>query len=198
LALQAVLVVIGVCSFCIFGWLQFEQYYVGSRYLERFDSLSASPRKDGSAEVSPSAPSTRVASARSQDPALLARLRIPRLDLEAPVLDGADERALRRGAGWIHGTARPGEAGNVAIAAHRDTFFRSLRDIRSGDRIELDLPDSSRTYVVQSVYVVEPDFKGAFEPTDEPTLTLVTCFPFYFVGPAPRRYIVQAVGESAD
>jgi sortase A len=114
------------------------------------------------------------------------------------VLQGIEDHVLRRGAGWIPGTARPGESGNVGIAAHRDTFFRALREIRSGDRVELETPDAGRSYVVRSVSVVEPEFTGSLQPTNEPTVTLVTCFPFDYVGPAPRRYIVQAVADKAD
>jgi LPXTG-site transpeptidase (sortase) family protein len=123
---------------------------------------------------------------------VLARLRVSRVGIEVAVLEGIEDRALRRGAGWIPGTARPGERGNVGIAAHRDTFFRPLREIRTGDRVEVETFDARQVYLVRSVSVVDPEFTAVLRPTGEPTVTLVTCFPFDYVGPAPRRYIVQA------
>ena len=126
---------------------------------------------------------------------VLGRLRISRIGVEVAVLEGIGDRTLRRGAGWIPGTARLGEQGNVGIAAHRDTFFRPLREIRGGDRIELETLDASQVYLVRSVSVVEPEFTAVLQDTDEPTVTLVTCFPFDYLGPAPRRYIVQAVAD---
>jgi sortase A len=124
---------------------------------------------------------------------VLGRLRIARLGLEVAVLEGIDDRTLRRGAGWIPGTARPGEPGNAGIAAHRDTFFRPLREIRRGDRVELETLNTRQVYLVRSVSVVAPELTTVLQPTREPTVTLVTCFPFDYVGAAPRRYIVQAV-----
>jgi len=128
---------------------------------------------------------------------VLGRLRISRLGVEVAVLEGVEDRVLRRGAGWIPGTARPGEQGNIGIAAHRDTFFRPLREIRGGDRIELETLDAKQVYLVRSVSVVQPEFTAVLQETNEPTVTLVTCFPFDYVGPAPRRYIVQAVSDGA-
>ncbi len=122
----------------------------------------------------------------------LAVLRIPRLQLEVPVLEGTDEFTLNRGVGRIAGTSRPGEAGNVGIAGHRDGFFRSLKDINLGDTIELVTISETHLYAVDRVRVTNPADVGVLRPTKEPSLTLVTCYPFYFVGPAPKRYVVQA------
>jgi len=128
--------------------------------------------------------------------AVLAILRIPGIALEVPVNYGTDEWVLLRGAGLVEGTALPGSNGNVAIAAHRDTHFRGLKDLSRGDRIELAMLDSTQTYVVTDLSVVEPTDVHVLADTGEPVLTLVTCYPFYFVGHAPQRFIVRAVAAT--
>jgi sortase A len=122
----------------------------------------------------------------------LAVLRIPKLRLEVPVFDGTDDLTLNRGAGRILGTARPGESGNTGIAGHRDGFFRGLKDIGLGDSLEFILPGRAERYVVSDIQITTPDDVSVLRPTATPTLTLVTCYPFYFVGSAPQRYIVRA------
>jgi len=122
----------------------------------------------------------------------LAVLRFERLKLRVPVFAGTDDWTLNRGAGWIVGTTRPGAAGNVGIAAHRDSFFRVLKDIRSGDALELISGARTATYAVSQVEIVDPDDVSVLRPNGESSLTLVTCYPFYFVGPAPRRFVVHA------
>ena len=122
----------------------------------------------------------------------LAVLRIPRLYLEVPVLEGTDELTLNRGAGRIAGTSRPGEIGNIGIAGHRDGFFRPLKDIREGDLIELVTTSGTEVYAVDKLRITSPTDVSALRTRTEPSLTLVTCYPFYFVGPAPNRYIVEA------
>ena len=122
----------------------------------------------------------------------LAVLRIPRIALEVPVLPGIDELTLNRAAGHIPGTPLPGQPGNVALAAHRDGFFRGLKDLELGDRLELETLVGTQGFVVTRLTVVAPADVHVLEPTPAPTLTLVTCYPFYFVGKAPRRYIVRA------
>jgi sortase A len=126
-------------------------------------------------------------------------LSIPRLGLEVPVFEGTDELTLNRGAGRIPGTARPGERGNIGIAAHRDGFFRSLKDIQKGDQIRLAQPGREEVYSVDSIEIVEPTELRVLEPRERASLTLVTCYPFYFVGDAPQRYIVHAsITESGE
>ena len=122
----------------------------------------------------------------------LAVLSIPRLRLDVPVFEGTDGPTLSQGAGRIAGTAQPGESGNIGIAAHRDGFFRSLKDIHMGDRIELAQLQHQFIYTVDNIMVVDPSDATALKARAQPSLTLVTCYPFYFVGDAPRRYIVQA------
>jgi sortase A len=120
-------------------------------------------------------------------------LRIPRLGLEVPVLEGNDDLTMNRAAGHIPGTALPGQPGNVAIAGHRDGFFRPLKDIAAGDRIDLDRPGGQVDhYTVQDLRIVQPSDTSALQPTAGPALTLVTCYPFHFVGSAPQRFVVRA------
>jgi sortase A len=124
---------------------------------------------------------------------LLGRVDIPRLGISVAVLQGTSSRMLRRGVGHIEGTPLPGETGNTGIAGHRDTFFRELKDIRKNDEIQLQTATELFHYEVDWVKVVDPDDITVLEPTTfGSTLTLVTCYPFYFVGSAPKRYVVRA------
>ena len=129
---------------------------------------------------------------RPSEGEMCARLGIPRIGLDVVVLDGVAESSLRRGAGHIPGTAAPGVAGNMGIAAHRDTFFRPLRDIRKGDLIQLSTLYGQDSYRVVWTAVVKPTFVQALSPTAKRSLTLITCFPFDYVGNAPKRFIVRA------
>jgi sortase A len=122
----------------------------------------------------------------------LAVLRIPALHLEVPVFEGTDEVALNRGVGRIAGTSFPGQGGNIGIAGHRDGFFRSLKEIRTGDAIELVTVSGKDVFVVDRIRVTSPADVGVLRPRTRDSVTLVTCYPFYFVGPAPRRFIVEA------
>ncbi|HKE87250.1 MAG TPA: class D sortase [Vicinamibacterales bacterium] len=126
-------------------------------------------------------------------PSPLAVLRIPRIHLEVPILEGTDEVTLNRGTGHIEDTAMPGADGNIGIAGHRDGFFRVLRDVAPGDAIELESVHSTAIYRIERTWIVRPDDVSVLDPTTTPSLTLVTCYPFYFVGSAPERYIVRAV-----
>jgi len=122
----------------------------------------------------------------------LAVLEIPKIGLEVPVFEGTDDITLNRGVGRITGTARPGQGGNVGIAGHRDGFFRGLKDVVVGDRLELKTPVRTETYKVDQVRIVKPTDVQVLENRSVATLTLVTCYPFYFIGNAPQRYIVRA------
>ena len=122
----------------------------------------------------------------------LAVLRIPGIRLEASLFDGTDELTLNHAVGRIAGTARPGEVGNIGIAGHRDGFFRGLKDVKVGDAIDLTTLNGTATYVVDRTQIVSPRQVEVLRPTSVPTLTLVTCYPFYFFGSAPLRYIVTA------
>jgi sortase A len=119
-------------------------------------------------------------------------LEIPRLGLSAIVVEGAEDRDLKFGPGHIAGTSSPGDGGNVGVAGHRDTFFRPLRSIRRDDAITITTRENELHYKVVSVQIVEPEDTQVLYPTERETLTLVTCYPFDFVGPAPKRFIVTA------
>ncbi len=123
---------------------------------------------------------------------LVGRIEIPRLGVSAVIRAGSDARTLRLAVGYIPGTALPGEGGNIGLAAHRDTFFRRLRDIRADDEIRIVTPDGTFTYTVERTNIVGPRDTWVLDRTAEPTLTLVTCYPFTYVGSAPQRFIVRA------
>ena len=122
----------------------------------------------------------------------LALLRVPKIDLEVPILEGTDDLSLNRAVGHITGTPKPGESGNIGIAGHRDGFFRGLKDVSTGDTVEIVTPDSVTRYVVDEITVVSPTDVMVLAPRTQPSVTLVTCYPFYFIGSAPQRYIVRA------
>jgi sortase A len=123
---------------------------------------------------------------------IIGRLQIPRLKLSVMVREGAGERTLSRAVGHIPGTALPGVLGNVALAGHRDTFFRALRNIREDDVIELETEEGTYSYRVESTKIVGPRDVSVLNASGGKTLTLVTCYPFYYVGSAPKRFIVRA------
>jgi len=129
-------------------------------------------------------------------PAPLAVLRIPRLHLEAPVLEGTDDETLNRGVGHIADTALPGANGNSGIAGHRDGFFRGLKDIKEGDELVIETLRDTETYRVERIWIVTPEDVSVLDPTPSRAVTLVTCYPFYFIGSAPQRFIVRAVRSS--
>jgi sortase A len=122
----------------------------------------------------------------------VAVLRIPKIHLEVPVLQGTDDLTLNRAVGLIGGTALPGEDGNTGIAGHRDGFFRGLKDLCVGDPIELVTQTKTNTYIIDRIVIVDPSDVSVLAPRQRTSVTLVTCYPFYFVGSAPQRYIVQA------
>jgi sortase A len=123
----------------------------------------------------------------------LARLSIERLGGEWVVVEGADVNELRKGPGHMINTALPGSRGNCVIAGHRDTQFRILRNVEVGERISVEIEGHTYTYRVTDRRVVSPNDTRSLLPTAKATLTLVTCFPFYYVGPAPKRYLIRAV-----
>lgn len=135
-----------------------------------------------------------VAAGPGQSAALAAAvLRIPRVALEVPVYPDSSERNLNRGAGLIAGTGAPDSDGNIAMAAHRDGYFRALQSVALGDLVELETPHRRRQYRITEVSIVDPENVSPLHDTEMPAVTLVTCYPFYFVGSAPQRYIVRAV-----
>jgi sortase A len=123
---------------------------------------------------------------------MVGRIEVPRLNLSAFAREGVDTRTLRGSAGHVPGSALPGEAGNAAFAAHRDTFFRPLKGVRKGDEIAVTTSRGEFRYVVSATRVVDPSDVSVLRASSDPTLTLVTCYPFDYIGSAPRRFIVTA------
>jgi sortase A len=134
-----------------------------------------------------------VSSSRLPSPAaLIGRLSVPRLHLSAMVREGIDRNTLQLAIGHIPATALPGEAGNVGVAGHRDTFFRGLKELRTRDEIQFSTLSGDFKYLVESLVIVEPDNVGVLAPSSENVLTLVTCYPFSYIGTAPKRFVVRA------
>jgi LPXTG-site transpeptidase (sortase) family protein len=131
---------------------------------------------------------------------LIGRIKIPRVGVSALVLHGVGSRTLRRGVGHIPGTAQPDMNGNVGLAGHRDSFFRGLKDISKNDTIELATLDGTFEYKVEWIKIVRPKDTQVLEDEGGAALTLVTCYPFYYVGSAPKRFIVRArrIGEAGE
>jgi sortase A len=129
---------------------------------------------------------------------VIGEIEVPRLGLKSIVVQGDSEKLLRRAVGHLPETALPGETGNVALAGHRDGIFRPLRNVRPGDLITLRTPEREFQYQVEWTAIVAPTAVRVIEPTSEPALTLVTCFPFYYVGAAPERFIVRARKIAAE
>jgi sortase A len=149
------------------------------------------------------APTPAPATAADADSLPIAVLRLASVGLEVPVYSDISELNLSRGAGWIEGTAAPNTGGNMAVAAHRDRFFRPLKDVQVGDILELESLTGHGEYRVSRIAIVDPDDISVLDDTPESTVTLVTCYPFYFIGNAPKRYIVQATagehpGKASD
>ncbi len=126
---------------------------------------------------------------------VLGRIEIPRLGMKVAILEGTAAQTLRLGVGHIKGTAVPGQPGNIGIAGHRDTFFRALKDIRTNDKILIQTAAGLSSYEVDKVQIVAPDDTGVLAPSDRSAITLVTCYPFQFIGGAPERLVVHAHEE---
>jgi sortase A len=179
------LIAVAALGYCAWAWLDARLYQARvARQFHRHLHLAAIPAP------APCLPRPVIAPAEG---GLVGRLRIPRLGLSVMVVEGVADRDLRRAVGHIPGTALPGQSGNVAIAGHRDTFFRPLRSIRPDDTITLRTLTGAYCYRVVSTRVVSPRDVAVVAPTRHDCLTLVTCFPFYYVGAAPERFIVSAV-----
>jgi sortase A len=202
---ERLLLISGIALLLVYGAARLESFLSSRAALNRFDTIEASPTSAGNA-----APEETESSAvdfslwdeqraqkyekgvGSPSTTPLAVLRIPKIGLTVPVLDGTDAFTLNHAVGRISGTARPGEAGNIGIAGHRDGFFRGLKDVDAGDTIELKTPEGTDRYVVDEINIVNPTDVDVLRPRQRPSLTLVTCYPFYFIGSAPQRYIVHA------
>ena len=183
-----VLVLTGALAFACWGYLMLRQacfQKAASRVLQQqIAKASTSPQHD--------VLQAHEAAIPLRHGEMIGRLEIPRVNVSVIVLEGADSSVLDVAAGHIPGTALPGLSGNVVIAAHRDTFFHSLREIRPQDRLSFKTPVGIFEYAVESTEVVEPSDTGVLRQNTGEELTLVTCYPFNYIGSAPKRFIVHA------
>jgi sortase A len=170
----------------VWAGAHFYQAFEAWRFDANAHGLSRSP-----AGVS-EAPAVKLIHSQVMPDSVLGRMKIPRIGISVMVLEGDDGHTLRFAAGHVPYTALPGHPGNVAIAGHRDTFFRALRNIRKDDTITFKTATGYFEYRVQGIWVVAPEQVEVLDPTARPSLTLITCFPFHFVGAAPYRFIVRA------
>jgi sortase A len=207
---EQVMFVIGLALLAVYVVARFHSSVSSKAAIAEFEAEEAASAADGTSPLLDPLGSNvdfrlwsvkRIAAykdslAKKKD-APLAILRIPKISLEVPVFNGTDDLTLNRGVGRILGTAQVGQPGNLGIAGHRDGFFRGLQSIVTGDVVELDRPGLREQYTVSQIRIVRPEDTYVLKPTPGPTLTLVTCFPFYFVGSAPKRYVVSALLESA-
>jgi sortase A len=190
--LERLLLIVGIASLGYYAYVSAETAIYQAYETRELDAIlaSAPARAVAPATAAPPAPSRpRSAPARGS---AIGRIEIPRLGVNAVVRAGSDARTLRLAVGHIPGTSLPGEQGNSGFAAHRDTFFRRLGDIRPGDEVRIVTPEGTFRYEVEGTKVVEPSDVWVLDPTEQPALTLVTCYPFSYVGSAPQRFVVRA------
>jgi sortase A len=173
---------LGYCGYVVLD-TKIYQAYQTRRFEEQMKETRSGNATDGSLHKVAFHPTAAGA---------LGEIEIARIGVSSMVMEGIDNRTLRRAVGHIPGTPLPGQLGNVGIAGHRDTFFRALRNVRSDDEITLTTVDDTYHYRVDSARVVEPSDTHVLDDSGGEMLTLVTCYPFYFVGPAPKRFIVRA------
>lgn len=185
-ALEIGLLVTGIAALTVYGLLEFDQMHGQADLRAQFEN-------ELPAELPGDAPQAVLeAYAPASTGKALGRLTSERIGLDVMIAEGIDYETLRRAAGRIPGTARLDSEGNVGIAAHRDTFFRPLRKIEDGDVLEIETYQGHYRYRVDWTAVVDPSDVQFLQASSTSELTLVTCFPFYYVGPAPKRFIVRA------
>ena len=174
------------------AWFASGQIYAAREQAALSRELEAA--RQAAETAAEAAPDTRsaVSAAPLAARALVGRIEVPRLRLSALAREGVDVRTLRGSVGHVPGTALPGEPGNAAFAAHRDTFFRPLAGIRKGDTVLVTTPDGVHSYRVFGTRVVTPTEVSVLRSGQRSQLTLVTCYPFDYVGSAPQRFVVQA------
>lgn len=174
------------------------QFIMDEHGLRRVIGLGRQPERSASLpRVPESERQEQPLERRHSNDELIGRLEIPRLNIKAIVREGDGEATLHHAVGHIPSTAFPGDIGNVAFAAHRDTFFRPLRNIRKGDQILVSTTGGTYQYLVQSTKIVSPSDVSVLKASASHELTLVTCYPFYYIGSAPRRFVVHATQVAA-
>ena len=187
-AVERTMLAVGVVLGLWAAFVMAQHWYYARLPVPGVSSVRELPGEDPSKPVGTSGRSR----ARIERGSWLARLEAPSVRLTATVLEGSDDRTLRRAAGHIEYTPPPGKPGNIGIAGHRDTTFQTLRDVKVGDPLLLTTADRTYEYRVSRTWIVEPTDVEVLDPTERPALTLVTCYPFSFIGSAPKRYIVRA------
>jgi len=203
-SIERALIVIGILCLGVWAWAWIDAriyQYRENQLLEEAEAARAHPQTTKASETdalgafredgSP-AREERARSEPMEPGSLVGRVEIPRIGVSAIVLEGVDKKTLRRGVGHIPETPLPEEGGNVALAAHRDSFFRGLKDIRKNDIITLKTLESTYYYRVDWTEIVLPEDTHVLAGSGAPELTLVTCYPFYYVGSAPKRFVVEA------
>jgi sortase A len=189
-AAERVLFATAVVSLTWCAWTLLDAAQYERRQERRLNALAADAYGPPKTPFAPlGALATRTETSKS---GLIGRIELERLGLTAVVSEGIENRTLRRSVGHVPGSAFPGETGNVVLAAHRDRHFRPLRKVRAGDLVRVTTPDGTFDYRVEFSQVVEADSTELVADVEEPVLTLVTCYPFYFVGDAPQRFVVRA------
>jgi sortase A len=220
-SIEMPLIVAGLALLAVYGAARLHGFIGANQALEEFERLDEAARNSPS-PLGSDPPATEVAAdlavAGHPDQTLwgqsrivayrtsltanvgapLGGMAIPKIDQRVPEFDGTADMTLNRGIGRIEGTAAIGTSGNLGLAGHRDGFFRGLKDIVVGDAIDLRSRNANVRYRVTEILIVEPTDVYVLDPTDDATLTLVTCYPFYFVGSAPQRYIVKAEAQEAS
>jgi sortase A len=207
--LERALLLVAVVCLGAWAWAWLDAAYTQYRDNQILDeALNAAPASSGTQAAPTAAGSSAAetdslssfrqvnASPEPRQPlevgSLVGRIEIPRIGVSAIVLEGVDSTTLRRGVGHIPETPLPGSGGNVGLAAHRDSFFRGLKDIRKNDIIQVRTLEGNFRYRVESTRIVLPEDTEVLDDGPVPSLTLVTCYPFYYVGSAPKRFIVHA------
>ena len=180
------LLVVGAALLVWWLWVTVDSLMFEATVNRRLEALDRPVRSRALVKVA------RATRREAEATGVVGRIEIPRLKLSAPVIEGTSNRALSRGVGHVEHTAFPGERGNVGLAGHRDTWFQGLKKVERGDLIRLRTPDGSFVYAVEGIRIVDPERGDLLRASHGPRLTLVTCFPFKWVGPAPQRFVVFA------
>jgi len=196
------LLLVGTASLLVFAWSLLDGTYYQYTQRAQFKAevaggISGIAREIAVPEIAPQ-PEARFQLLRNPpnllgpDPSLIGELQVSRVRLSVMVREGMDTATLRRAVGHVPSTALPGEMGNFVVIAHRDTFFRPLRELQKGDTVRIVTTRGRFSYEVESLEVVEPEGIRLTAPPSEAIATLITCFPFNYLGPAPRRFVARA------
>ena len=191
----------GLCAVLYFVWFQWDGASYQRVQKDEFRKAVADPNDTSAgAQQSPAGTTAlsrwtaSVAPAKaSRDMRAFAQLRIPSVKLDVIVREGVDEDTLRLAVGHFGASAMPGQSGNLVLFGHRDTFFRPLRDLKTGDVAEVRTSSGLFRYRIDEIKVVGPDDLDVSQPVDRAAITLITCFPFRYIGPSPRRYVAQGL-----